>query len=49
VLSGRKIIGFDLNEVAPSYGDWDANVGARLLYQLCAWMGVSEKKLEYKT
>jgi agmatinase len=36
--SGRKIIGFDLNEVAPgSEGDWDANVGARALWQLlCA-------------
>jgi agmatinase len=36
--SGRRIIGFDLNEVAPgSEGDWDANVGARALWQLvCA-------------
>ena len=34
VDSGRKIIGFDLNEVAPSpEGDWDANVGARALWQ----------------
>jgi agmatinase len=49
VLSGRKIIGFDLSEVASSGGDWDANVGARLLYQLCVWTGVSEKRLEYKT
>lgn len=44
--SGKKIIGFDLNEVAPGEsGDWDANVGARLLYQLCNWMGVSQGKL----
>lgn len=37
VESGRKIVGFDLNEVAPGPdGDeWDANVGARLLYKLC--------------
>lgn len=37
--TGRKIIGFDLNEVAPGPdGDeWDANVGARLLYKLCGW------------
>ena len=44
VASGRRIIAFDLNEVAPGAAgatDWDANVGARLLYQLCAWMGVS--------
>jgi len=35
-LSGRKIIGFDLCEVTPRDGDeWDANVGARLLYKLC--------------
>jgi agmatinase len=45
VKSGRKIIGFDLNEVAPGNDEWDANVGARLLYQLCNWMGVSNKKL----
>ncbi len=35
VHSGRKIIGFDLNEVAPAEsGDWDANVGARALWHL---------------
>ncbi len=34
VQSGRKIIGFDLNEVAPGKDEWDANVGARLLYRL---------------
>jgi agmatinase len=45
VLSGKKIIGFDLNEVAPGKDDWDANVGARLLYQLCHWMGASQGKL----
>lgn len=35
--SGKKIIGFDLCEVAPGAdGDeWDANVGARLLHKLC--------------
>ena len=33
--SGRRIVGFDLNEVAPGPdgGEWDANVGARLLYK----------------
>lgn len=35
--SGRKIIGFDLNEVSPGADEWDANVGARLLYKLCGW------------
>jgi agmatinase len=35
--SGRRIVGFDLNEVAPGpQGDeWDGNVGARVLYKLC--------------
>ena len=38
VESGKTIIGFDLNEVSPGdQGDWDANVGARALWQLvCA-------------
>ncbi|MCK6618552.1 MAG: agmatinase family protein [Cyclobacteriaceae bacterium] len=44
VRSGHKIIGFDLNEVAPGDGEWDANVGARMLYQLCNWMAVSQGK-----
>jgi len=45
VRSGRTIVGFDLNEVAPSAdGDeWDANVGARLLYKLIGWTLVSQK------
>lgn len=33
--SGRTILGFDLVEVSPGKGDWDANVGARVLYRLC--------------
>lgn len=38
VASGREIIGFDLSEVSPDKngGEWDANVGARILYKLCA-------------
>jgi agmatinase len=49
VKADKRIIGFDLNEVAPSGNDeWDANVGARLLYQLCNWMAVSNKKLTMK-
>lgn len=35
VDSGRKIIGFDLCEVSPCEDEWDANVGARVLYKLC--------------
>lgn len=34
VYSGRTILAFDLNEVAPGNDEWDANVGARLLYRL---------------
>lgn len=34
--SGKRVVGFDLNEVAPGPTDeWDAIVGARLLYKLC--------------
>ncbi|MCC6321939.1 MAG: agmatinase family protein [Phycisphaerales bacterium] len=39
--SGRTIVGFDLNEVSPGLKpnpnepEWDANVGARVLYKLC--------------
>lgn len=36
VETGRHIIGFDLSEVAPTPndGEWNANVGARILYKL---------------
>lgn len=48
VASGRKVIGFDLNEVAPNLenpnDEWDANVGARLLYKLSAWTLLSQSK-----
>jgi agmatinase len=34
--SGKRVIGFDLVEVCPGPDDeWDANVGARVLYKLC--------------
>ncbi len=33
--AGKKIIGFDLNEVGVSPNEWDENVGARVLYKLC--------------
>jgi agmatinase len=46
VRSGRTLIGLDLNEVAPGPkgDDWDANVGARLLYRLCNLMAASNGK-----
>lgn len=46
VSSGRTIVGFDLSEVAPNGNDasdeWDANVGARMLYKLCAFALASQ-------
>lgn len=33
--SGRKLIGFDLVEIAVGQTDWDSNVGARILWRLC--------------
>lgn len=32
--SGRQVIGFDLVEVSPGEDEWDANVGARMLFEL---------------
>ena len=33
--SDKEVIGFDLVEVGDSEDEWDANVGARLLYKCC--------------
>lgn len=33
--SGRQFIGFDLVEVGFGHDEWDANVGARVLFKLC--------------
>jgi agmatinase len=41
--SGKKIIGFDLCEVSPGKDEWDANVGARLLYKLSGLTAKSNK------
>jgi agmatinase len=36
LLQNKKtILGFDLNEVGVGETDWDANVGARILFKLC--------------
>lgn len=44
VDSGKKIIGFDLNEVSPSENDeWDANVGARILFRMINLMVKSKR------
>jgi len=43
--SGKKILGFDLNEVAPGGNtEWDGNVGARILFKLCGWTVLGDTK-----
>ena len=37
--SGRRLIGFDLNEVGVSHDEWDENVGARCLFKMCNMLG----------
>lgn len=48
--SGRRIVGFDLNEVAPNPSDvndeWDGNVGARMLYKLIGFTFASQGKVK---
>ncbi|HET8645654.1 MAG TPA: agmatinase family protein [Vicinamibacteria bacterium] len=48
VASGRRIVGFDLSEVAPDPGgrEWDANVGARVLYKLIGFALMSSARRE---
>lgn len=44
--SGKRIVGFDLNEVSepsPGQSEWDANVGARLLFKLCGWAVITNR------
>lgn len=41
--SGRTIIGLDVNEVSPREDEWDANVGARLLFRMINIMAKSQK------
>jgi agmatinase len=41
LLSGRKLIGFDLCEVGISHNEWDENVGARVLFKLCHFLAAS--------
>ena len=45
VRHGRTIVGCDLNEVAPREGDgeWNANVGARLLYKMIGYALMSQR------
>lgn len=43
--SGKCIVGFDLCEVSPGdNSEWDANVGARILYKLCIYTHYNKMK-----
>ena len=44
----KNIIGFDLCEVGDSKDGWDANVGSRVLYQLCGALLASQGKINYR-
>lgn len=43
VRSGKRIVGLDLCEVAPGGSEWDANVGARLLYKMIGFALMSQR------
>ncbi|MBA3706277.1 MAG: agmatinase family protein [Bacteroidetes bacterium] len=45
VDSGKCIIAFDINEVAPGGDEWDANVGARLLYRIANMVAKSNNRV----
>ncbi|HVZ95573.1 MAG TPA: arginase family protein [Chitinophagaceae bacterium] len=40
--SGRQFVGFDLSEVGISAHEWDASVGAKVLFKLCNLMVASK-------
>lgn len=44
LASGKKLIGFDLNEVGTSTNEWDENVGARILFKLCNLLIASDEQ-----
>lgn len=48
VESGKKILAFDINEVSPGEDEWDANVGARLLYRIANLAAKSQGKAPTK-
>jgi agmatinase len=49
IRSGRHIIGFDLTEVAPGpHDEYDANVGARMVYELCCLCELSRQENQPK-
>ncbi len=40
IRTRRRIVGFDLVEVSPGKDEWDANVGARILYKLIGFLAM---------
>lgn len=44
VASRRRIVAFDLCEVAPGQNEWDANVGARLLHKMALFSYICNPK-----
>lgn len=44
IRHGKRIVGFDLCEVAEGDSEWDANVGARLLYKMIGFALLSQQK-----
>lgn len=43
--AGKKLVSFDVNEVAPgNVGEWDANVGARILFKLVNYFHYSNSQ-----
>lgn len=44
IKSGRQLISFDLTEVGVGENDWDANVGARILFKLCNLLVASNNR-----
>jgi agmatinase len=46
--AGKKIVGFDINEVSAAgdlKNEWNGNVGARLLYKMCGWLAKTQRLL----
>ncbi len=47
-VSGKRIIASDLCEVAPGDDEWDANVGARMLFKLLVYSRLNRQTFEKK-
>jgi agmatinase len=43
VRAGKRIVGLDLCEVSPGDTEWDANVGARLLYKMIGFALLTQR------